>query len=82
MRMIAPMIDTNRFLAEVRRLGGTTQGATDWLEAAKGHGLSPDDTAESLAWLCVDDELSNLDPADDRERCAALKASLEAARTK
>lgn len=65
------------FLAEVSRLGGTQTGALDWLDEAARVGVSPKETAEWLAWLCVDDELANLDPED--HRCETLKAALEAA---
>jgi hypothetical protein len=68
------------FLAEVKRLGGTIQGAGDWLTEAVNIGLDDNDTAESLAWTCVDDELSNLDPETDGARIKELRASLAASR--
>jgi hypothetical protein len=70
----------NEFLAEVRKLGGTTYDALDWLIEAERFGIDADDTADSLAWACVDDELANLDPEDDRERAATLRVALAAAR--
>lgn len=66
------------FLVAVRRLGGTTVGASHWLQEARAIGLTPADTEESLAWLCVDDELSSLDPETDQDRIKALKAALSA----
>ena len=79
-RLFAPqlVVSESRFLAEVQRLGGTMAGAADWLAEAVSIGLNADDTAKSLAWTCVDDELSNLD--HDDPRAATLRASLEAAR--
>ena len=71
-------VSEDDFLHEVQRLGGTMAGAADWLAEAHRVGLDADDTAESLAWTCVDDELSNLDHADPR--ATTLRASLEAAR--
>lgn len=75
----ALVIDESKFLAEVRRLGGTLEGASDWLAEARNIGLTADDTAESLAWTCVDDEASNLD--HDDPRAATLRSNLEAARS-
>ena len=71
-RMIWPA-----FISEVRRLGGTDQGASDWLVVAIQTGLEATDTPESLAWLCVDDELSNLEYGD--EYAARLRAALKGA---
>lgn len=72
------------FLAEVKRLGGTLAGASEWLDACAGFARLPDDDGESLAWLCVDSELSNMDPADVshrrelRDNLAAARASIAA----
>ena len=71
--------DEARFLAEVVRLGGTADNSAGrWLDEAIAIGLSPEDDEDSLAWLCVDDELSNLE--SDDPRAAVLRAALEASR--
>lgn len=48
------------FLKELLALGSTPQGAEDWFDSAVAFGLTERDTAESLAKLCYEDELSNL----------------------
>ena len=48
------------FLKELLALGSTPQGAEDWFDSAVAFGLTEKDTAESLAKLCYEDELSNL----------------------
>jgi hypothetical protein len=72
-------VDTSKFLAEVKRLGGTNRNndAANWLDEARRIGLDSSDTAESLAWTCVDDELSNLEISDPR--AAALTLNLDLA---
>ncbi len=78
---VRDMVDAGEFLAEVKRLGGTLAGAEDWLDACVASAVGRDgDTAESLAWLCVDDELSNLDPEvpEQAARIAKLRANLAA----
>lgn len=65
------------FIAEVRRLGGIERGSSDWLHEAIRIGLDASDDAVSLAWLCVDDELSQLDRDDPR--AVELRAALEQA---
>ena len=77
--------DEARFLAEVVRLGSTADhGAGRWLDEAIAIGLSPEDDEESLARLCVEDELSNLESDDPREdedpRVAVLRAALKKSR--
>ena len=76
--------DEARFLAEVKRLSGDSTGAGRWLDEAIAIGLSPEDDEESLARLCVEDELSNLESDDPREdedpRVAVLRAALKKSR--
>lgn len=69
-------INRRAFLAELERLGGTLQGALDWIDAAEYIGLDAHDTPLSVARLCIDDELAALEFDDPRavELRAALKA--------
>lgn len=78
-------ITEKAFLAEITKQGGSLQGASDWFAEAIRIGLSPDDTAASLASLCLEDEAANvsglaaaLGPAGAApSRCAAPAANAE-----
>lgn len=76
-------ISKTKFLAEVTKLGGTTDGALDWLDEAIRCGLEDADDEASLAWDCVDDEIACLDPdsAVAAERARVLRARLASARS-
>lgn len=48
------------FLEELLALGSSDLGARGWFERAREIGFTEEDTARSLAELCLEDELANL----------------------